>query len=218
MNGRTDRLMLGGGVFAALAVLALSWLFLISPKLADASSLDDQTDAATSQNDVLRARLVQLQHESSQLPQLQQQLQAAEAALPADSGMPDFIRQVNAQASAAGLTVGSITAAAPTTMTGTGGSAAPTAAAPATGATGSGSGAKGSTAGLYAIPVTISTTGPADRQQAFLRALQHVGPRTAVVSSAQLSPAGTAASGSIDGSSTLSVQLQVFVAPGSAKS
>ena len=217
MTGRTDRLMLGGGVFVALAVLALSWLFLISPKLADASSLDGQTDDATSQNDVLRAKLIPLQHESSQLPQLQQQLQTAEASLPADSGMPDFIRQVNSQASAAGLTVGSITAAAPTTMTGTGGGAAP-AAAPAAGATGSGTGAKGSAAGIYAIPVTISTTGPADRQQAFLRSLQHVGPRTAVVSSAQLSPAGTAASGSIDGSSTLSVQLQVFVAPGSGKS
>ena len=209
IGARTDRLLMVGGILLSVVILAASWFFLVSPRLADGSQLDDQTSAAQDQATVLQTRLVQLRRESLQLPQLQQRLGAAQAALPSDNAMPDFLRQVGHQAAAAGLSIGSVLAGAPAPI-GRGPGAPPQpSGANAPVATG-GAATAGS---VYSIPVTITATGPAERQQQFLKALQHDGPRTALVSSVQLAPAGTAAAGSIDAGSTLTVQLQVFVAP-----
>ena len=210
IGARTDRLLMLGGIMVSVAILAASWFFLVSPRLADGSQLDDQTSAAQDQATVLQTRLGQLRRESLQLPALKQRFEAAQAALPSDNGMTDFLRQVGRQAGAAGLSIGSVLAGAPAPAGHAPGTAPPPAGAGAPAAAGTSGAVAGS---VFAIPVTITATGPADRQQQFLKALQHDGPRTALVSSVQLAPAGTAAAGSIDAGSTLTVQLQIFVAP-----
>jgi hypothetical protein len=233
-GARTDRWLLGGGLVGSPLICVLAWLFAVGPELANAAAVADETTATTQQNSLLRVRIDQLRSDSARLPDLQRSLAAAQAALPGDSGMPDLIRQVTRQAAAAGVSVGSITAGAPTAVRARTGAAPSTGTAPsgAAGSAGGGSAAPGASPGsvsptagapgsgatggaLYAIPVTLTTTGPAARQQEFLQAVEFAGPRASLVTSAQLAPAGTTSTGSIEGGSTLTVQLQVFVAPSS---
>ena len=91
----------------------------------------------------------------------------------------------------------------------------PTTTAPSSAASGSTpSAGTGATAGaVFAIPVTIVSTGSAVDQLAFLKAIQVDGPRRALVISTALTPASGATTASIDASSTMTTQLSVFTAP-----
>ena len=66
---------------------------------------------------------------------------------------------------------------------------------------------------MFAIPVTLVSTGSAVNQLAFLKAIQVDGPRRALVISTALAPASGATTASIDASSTMTTQLSVFTAP-----
>ncbi|MGI8665514.1 MAG: hypothetical protein ACR2N4_05725, partial [Jatrophihabitans sp.] len=69
---------------------------------------------------------------------------------------------------------------------------------------------------LYAVPVTVTVTGNAAQVQAFLRKVQYVGPRRALVTSLQMAPGAGAKTISIDSLASSTVQLTVFVAPQSS--
>ena len=135
------------------------------------------------------------------------------AALPFDSGLPAFTRQFSNQAAQhridlTSISIGSISQATAAATT-------PTTTAPSSAASGSTpSAGTGATAGaVFAIPVTIVSTGSAVDQLAFLKAIQVDGPRRALVISTALTPASGATTASIDASSTMTTQLSVFTAP-----
>lgn len=197
----TDRTWLGGGALGAAALVALAWFAVISPELSTASALEEQTAAAQTQNTVLQTKVTKLRADFANMDGLTKSLQQARAGLPVDSGLADFTRQVATQAAAVGVTVASVTAAPPTAVTSGSGTPAP---------------AKGkpSVAGqLFTIPVTLVTTGALDKQRALLSQLENDGPRRALVASTLFAPASGAVTASIDAATTMTTQLQVFVAP-----
>ena len=82
------RTWLIGGVVTALLVVLLGWLILIGPEL--------------------RIKVASLKAKSAKSDQYAATLRQAEAALPYDSGLPAFTRQLNAEALAAGVDLGSL--------------------------------------------------------------------------------------------------------------
>lgn len=190
---RTHQLWVAGGVGSALLVAALAWFVLIGPQLAGASSLKDQTVAAQDQNAVLQHKVSRLQAQNANIAALTESLRQARVALPVDSGLPDFTRQVAAQAAAAGVSLTSISAGTPASAEGTAAAAAKSIAA----------------AGhLFGIPVTVVGDGSIDADRALLHALQNGG-RRVLVQSSQLSAASEKGGAQM----TLTAQLTVFVAP-----
>lgn len=143
------------------------------------------------------------------------------------------------------ITASSISAAAAATTTDTTGSTtdtSTTAAAPAatpvtttaTAGTGTGSTVPGSTTtgttttGTAGVPVTsaagsvfqiaytVTTHGTLQQQQTFIRAIQDFGPRVALVKSLSFVPDSASQSATLDSSSDMTTELEVFVAPQSA--
>lgn len=196
------RLWLGGGAMAAVVVAAAGWFMLISPELSSASSLHQQTDAAQLQNSMLQAKTAKLKEQSDNLTALTATLRAAVDALPLDNGLPDFTRQVSAQAKAAKVSLSGISV-------GTIGPAALGAAAAVPGAAGDPS----AVGKLYSIPITMIANGSYAHELQFLKELQTTGPRRALVTSTQFAPGAGSQVASIDGSATMTVQLTIFAAP-----
>jgi hypothetical protein len=215
---RIERLWIGGGTVAAVLVAAVAWMVVVNPKLSDASSLRSQTDAANTGNSVLQTKIDKLQQDKANLGALQKSLADAQAALPPDSGLAAFTRQIGEQAAAAHVTVTSITASAPAPVGGaspaSAAAASDTATTPAASSSAAPAPAAGASAataphGAYAIPVTIAVTGSQAADLRFLQGIQTGGGRAVLVTSTQLSGSGTDATGG----TTLTIQLQAFAVP-----
>lgn len=234
MFDRSDRkVWLAGAAGVALVVCGGAYEFAISPQLDAAGQL--RADAASTQENakVLEQKVAALRKKDAKIDAYLAALRRAIDALPSDSGLPAFTRQITGQAressvAITGIQVGGITslqqAAAPTTTTEDGSGDAGTAPAPApTPATTDGSAGYGTApetsttaapAGTYAIQVTVTSIGTLQHQLGFLKALQYEGSRSALVTSAQLGTDGGAES--VDSRSDLTAQLVVFSAPQSA--
>lgn len=193
-------LWLIGGAGAAVVIAVAGWFGAISPQLSSTSSLQAQTQSAQDENLALQSKISKLRRESATLPLLTSELRNLLAALPSDSGLPQFTRQVTAQAARQGvgltsITVGSISAANGKSTVG-------------------GSGTSAADSNVFSIPVTLVSTGAATNQLAFLKAIQVDGPRRALVTSTQLTPSSGGNSKLPAGASiTLTTQLSVFSAP-----
>ncbi len=256
---RTDdaRLWLAGGVVAAVLAVAFGWLVLIGPQISQAAALRSQAADQQASNTLLQARVGALRTLSAQLPALVTALGSARAQVPITSALSTFTDQLGRQATQSKVTVTSVAvapavaAADPTPAAGAASAAGAAGAASAGTASGTGAGAGanagagagsspgaagGATAGgpagkLFAIPVTVITTGSLAQQRAFLTAVR-AGPRASVVTATRLGPGSTAAgaagaagaggaaagasagsAGSIERTSEMTTQLTVFVAP-----
>ena len=211
------RFWLAGGCLAAVLIAAIGWLLVISPQLSAAKTLDSEADSAQTQNAVLAARVAKLRQENDKVGQLRTSLRLALEALPFDTGLPALTRQLAGQATTSGVSLSSITVGSPiqttaiaassTTTTGTTGTGT------ATGTTGTGTTATTpatgtASAAVLQIPITLLSKGPAKAQLLFLKAIQVTGPRRALVSSTTLGGGS-----SIDKSSNMTTQLNVFLAP-----
>lgn len=203
INGRDKRWWLGGGAVVAVAILLLGWFLVITPELSAAAANRDQAEGARTQNFVLESKNARLKAQNDQVAALRSGLRAALAQLPYDSGLPEFTRQVSAQATENAMLLTSVTV----------GEATPVAPATAEDSDASTAGTSASSTALMAIPITLVATGVGSSQQAFLAALQVTGPRRALVTAVQVVPIGGAESVGVDAESTLTVQLTVFSAP-----
>jgi hypothetical protein len=207
------RVWVGGGALAAVLLALIGWFALINPQLSSAASLRGQAGAAEQQNAQLQAKIAKLQRQNDDLAGLTSSLRDALAALPTDSGLPEFTRQLAQQAghhrvNLTSMSVGSVTPATAATASSTASSTT------ATSGSSTSSAATGSAAGnLYAIQVTLISSGTARDQVAFLRAVQVDGPRRALVTAVQFTPTSGSSDGAIDGASTMTTQLTVFSAP-----
>jgi hypothetical protein len=190
----STRLWLIGGALLALVIAAVGWTVFIGPQLSATRHLRDGTVETQRANDLLQVKARSLEEKSTRMAQLTSSLRAAEAALPSDSGLPDFTRQINAQAKAAGVVVTSVLAGAPAPVMG---------ATPAATAGG----------GLFSMPVTLESRGQLGAQIAFLSAVRTAGARRVLITSLQVSPGAGAKVASISGRSSLSTKLQIFSAP-----
>lgn len=223
---RQDRVWIGGGVAAAIVIAGASWLFLLSPQFdAKAQAEADLADTQM-QNIVLQRKISALREQNGKAPELQAELDAARAAVPAQHDMEGFTRQLSEQAALAGVQITQISPGSPTMIeepapakppaakegsaTGTEPAGSPADAAadaqkPVTQPSAKPTGPAGH---LYSIDVTIVTTGPMDAQRAFLSALEKDGTRRALVTTTTFALAD-------DGSGdwSLTTQLETFVAP-----
>lgn len=183
-----DRLWIFGGVAVVLVLAVISWLFVISPKYADADTV--RAEAADTEIKIasLRKRIAELEKDSKKLPQFRRELARNRNALPADSGVPDFLRQLQSSGDALDVTVSGVNVSAPALVNGF--------------------------TTVYSLPMTLNAEGSADNLGSFLRQLQDTQPRAVLIDSANMT--SQAASGAADGSGTgdvtVSLSLKAFVA------
>ena len=219
LTSRTAR-WVSGTVLLCVALLALTWLFLVSPQRTEAAQLRDQNASTQSQNDLLEVKIAQLRAQFAKLPESQAELAAILAQMPPDAGMPRLVRDLDSMAKATGVVLASVTpSAAQTLSTGTTGAgtagaaatapaAAPAAtAAPAAGAAGAAQGGQ-----VVQIPVTVSVTGDYFQTVAFMKQLQTQMPRAFLVTAVQMSAGETGQGGG--GQVAVTISGRVFALPG----
>jgi Tfp pilus assembly protein PilO len=202
LSSRTARWSAGTSLLC-VAVLAVSWLFLVSPRRTEAAELRDANVATQTQNDLLEVKIAQLRAQFARLPESQAELADILTQMPADAGVPRLVRDLDAMAKSTGVTLTTVTpgAAQPLTMveaaTPAGTAASPaTAATGAAGSAGAGTGVGGSPAAgsgsaaqagtVVAIPVTVVLSGDYFETVAFLKQLQTQMPRAFLVSTVQM--------------------------------
>ncbi|HEX8092974.1 hypothetical protein [Jatrophihabitans sp.] len=213
MSGvKGDRLWLAGGVGAGVVISALAWFMVVSPELSNATSLDQQTLASQTQNITLQTKIHRLQADNSNMDALVASLQQARTALPVDTELAAYTRQLSGYATEYAVSISSITAGDPASLAST----VPAAAAPgaagsstATPAAPPAAGAVATPAGqTYALPLTVVVKGSPTKVLRFLAAVQGPGKRAALVSGTQLTGDATK-----HGIGHLTIQLQLFAAP-----
>jgi Tfp pilus assembly protein PilO len=189
MNARhADRLWIIGGLAVVLLLAIGSWFLLISPKFAEADEVRGQTGDTQTQLVLLRKRIAELKNEQAQLPQLTAALADSRRALPADSGVPAFLRQLQASGDRANVKVTGVTVSDPAQQD--------------------------KLPAVWALPITLTAQGSADNLGRFLTELQNGQSRAVLIETANLSPQTTTTSADASGGTvTVSLSLKAFVAP-----
>jgi Tfp pilus assembly protein PilO len=185
--GRTDKLWVGVGVGGAIAIILLAWNVLISPQASQTADLNSQTAAAQQQNTVLADTLSTLRAQNKNLAQYQATLAQDQAALPSASGMPDFLRELQAVGASTQVNISSLNVGVPVAS----------AAVPA---------------GVYSIAITLNASGAPNQLELFLGQLQSVQPRAVLISEAVLQSTTGANVTVAAGSASLRLTLAAFVA------
>ncbi|GAA3347897.1 hypothetical protein GCM10020358_64400 [Amorphoplanes nipponensis] len=182
-----DRLWLIAGVAVVALLTAVTWLLLVNPQRAEADDLREQTGTAEAQAAQLRARTAKLAAAQSTIGELTRTRDARAAALPAGSGVPAFLRQLQGSGIKAGVDVSGITVGLPS--------------------------AEKDVAGVWSLPIQLTADGTAAQLSAFLDELQGAGQKRAVL--IQTAALGGGDSSTADAARELSLSLSVkaFVAP-----
>ena len=155
-----DRLWMIGGAAGAVLLLALGWFLAISPTNTDADNLREQTASTETHLIALRRRLSELEDQKAKLPVYQAALKVNQEALPTDSGVPDFLRQLQESGDAVDVIVSGVSVGAPEQNT-----AVPT---------------------VFDLPITVTADGNAANLGLFLNQLQTVRPRAVLIRSANM--------------------------------
>jgi Tfp pilus assembly protein PilO len=184
-RGHAGRLWAVGGAFGAAVLVALAWFFLISPQRAETAALQEEADAARTRVGTLQARTTELENQYADLPEYQAKLDSDRQALPTDSGLSDFLRQMQVAGDRAGVSVNGVIVGEPTLAPAGGGQ-------------------------VYSLSITLTVGGNATNLSRFLDQIQKVQPRAVLVGAANLAAADPTTS--INGPSGLTVNVQVFVA------
>jgi Tfp pilus assembly protein PilO len=184
--GHADRLWLIGGALGAAALLAVGWFFFINPQNDETSNLRDQADTAQLRLTSLEHRLEELRQQNKNLPRYRARLALDRQALPTTSALSDFLRQLQTAGDATGVDVNGVIVGSPAQVSAGG-------------------------AQLHALPITLTAAGRVGDVDRFLDELQKVQPRAVLISTANI--AADEGAGAVPGSVTLTLNLQVFVAP-----
>ena len=191
-RSQNSKLWLGLGVVLSLLMVVPTYLLVIAPHRASTSTLESDTEAVAMQNTALASKAAVLREKDENRAELTQTLATALSELPWETKLPEFSRQLTRHAEKNGVSVTSISIGSATTP----GQPAEESVDPAT--------------TVRAVPITIVTTGTALQQLFFLRDVQQVGPRRALVSTTSLIPTDT---GTIEDMATMTTQLVVFSSP-----
>jgi Tfp pilus assembly protein PilO len=193
MNGRTDRIWMIGGAAGAVLLVAIGWFLLINPTNVEADGLRERTQVIELERMSLDNRLRELKAEKARLPEYQAQLGRNKQALPADSGVPAFLRQLEQAGNTVGASVSNVSVGVPTAI-------------------------KGDSPTVFSLPITVTADGTPGQLSPFLDQLQQVQPRAILIETANLTAAATDQDKGGD-KMNLTLTLKVFVAPaaGAAK-
>jgi Tfp pilus assembly protein PilO len=176
------------GVAAAVLILALGYLFVISPQKNRTNEANDSAATEQSQLLVNQHKVADLRKQNDNLATYKAALALDQNALPATDGIPDFLRSTQAIGVRTGVTVSAITVAQP--------ELASTTASPASGT---------SMTGLYDVQVSLVAAGATTQMTEFLKQIQTGQPRAVVVTSVAESTTATGLS--------LNLSLKVFIDP-----
>lgn len=97
------------GLLAVVLIVALWWVFLLSPKRAELTEVEAEIDAALTQQATLQARIRTLQEVRNDAPQLEADLVATETIIPTEPALPSAIRMLAQSADDSGVSLVSIT-------------------------------------------------------------------------------------------------------------
>jgi Tfp pilus assembly protein PilO len=185
---KRDRFWLLGGVLAGLVLIAVAWQFVISNQYDRTNSLHSEVSSQQDRATQLRNQNSQLQADNANLPTYKTGLATAQQALPATTGMPDFLRELQKVGVVNGVTVTQL-------------EVQPAVAVAAV------KGAAGVSGPVYEITVDIIATGTFDGLNAFIQQVQQDQPRAVLFTSLKDAP------GSNAGERQRSGTFEVFVAP-----
>jgi type IV pilus assembly protein PilO len=192
LANRTSRWTLGTALLC-IVLLAASWFLLISPRRANAADVVGQASQADTQANLLLQKIAELKAQYADLPKQQAELKAIQAQLPADAGIPTFVRDLQTYAAQAGVSLDSITPGSPALLN-------PSAAAATTAAPPAGSVAK--------VPVALTVTGDYFEASLFVKYLQTSIKRSYLITAISAAPgqaattASTATTGTTTGTAT----------------
>jgi len=167
-----------GGIAAAVVLLVVGWFLVVSPQRTAAADLRAQAVEAQGRNESLQARINLLRKQSADVPKKLADIERYAASIPSTPALPDFLREVQAVATKAGVTVDSVDNSLPTAVLAV--TSAPPAPAPAPTATGAVVAAPvapprpAPVPGLQQINVTISAGGSYAGLTAFVRSLEEI--------------------------------------------
>jgi Tfp pilus assembly protein PilO len=184
---QVNQLWMLAGVAAVALLGVVTWFFAVSPQRTDAAALEAQTQLADEQVNTLRTRTVKLTAEKANLPTLKRDLEARQAALPSNSGVPAFLRQLQATGTSIGVDISGITVSDPAPKEGS--------------------------ASVWELPIQLTAQGTVVQLDGFLKQLQGTGQKRAVlIQGANLSTESDAAAGA-SGTTSLNLTVKAFVAP-----
>jgi Tfp pilus assembly protein PilO len=178
----TRRQLIVAGV-VALVVVALFFLFLLSPKLKDISKTRDDVQTARAEQDTLNTQLAHLKDVKKNAPETMAKLAALSQYVPATPDLPGFILQVQNAATASSIDLQSIAPSPPVNVS--------------------------NSTGVETISVTLTCQAGYFRIEDFLARLENL-QRAVEVRSISLSPIASPVSSELVLSSTIS--LTMFVA------
>lgn len=165
----TVRLAQVGAVLAVIAVAAIAWFAVLSPRLSTASLLREQATALETANLSLRSQYNQALAQAEAAPAAAAEAQVLFARMPRTADLPTLIEQITAAATSAGIPVNAVT-------TLTTGIPVPVTAAAGASQTQSGAADAPAPAGVKLATMDIGVTAEGTREQvlAFLDNLQEL--------------------------------------------
>jgi Tfp pilus assembly protein PilO len=214
----TRRIWAIGCALVMTVSIALGWVLGASPLLGAAKAADQAREAAEAQNAIYSQELAILKEQFEGIDDLEDQLGNLRAELPADSALPDYLKQLSSEAQQHGVTLTTITTAdaeayAPTAAevpvveaADTGSSTADdavVAAEPSAAPAAAGAGVPVTSSlvtpdNFIAIPISLGFTGGYDSVLAFVEGLQTGTRLTAVTAFSTSKDGDAAASGDAD--------------------
>jgi Tfp pilus assembly protein PilO len=152
-----------------LAVLALGWFLLVSPKHSEAADLTAQADAQLQANAAIENQLRLLKAQAEDLPQQQAKLAAVAAKIPDNPALPNLVRALVAAGKSAGVELVSVVPGSPSAVT----AAQTPGAAPVAPGTARTT-ATASAGQLTAIPLTLTVAGGYFQVEQFVANLENL--------------------------------------------
>ncbi|MGV8847481.1 type 4a pilus biogenesis protein PilO [Tessaracoccus sp.] len=192
------------GSFVIVVLTLLCWLFLVSPRMAQAAEIGDQQTQVQDQNAKSEAQIVKLTAMKDGLVTERQIASALEVKFPPTADQPTLFRQIVAAALAAGIPEKNITSLGPAAPVL--GSASAGAKLPGASATPGATGGKGVAVGadnLATMSISFNATGNFDQMVAMLKNLENL-PRSFLITQVNLSSGDK-------GNFTITVQGNMYV-------
>jgi Tfp pilus assembly protein PilO len=154
-------LVLGSLILAGL--IAISWLFVLSPRMDRPAAIAAQTEAVQAQTSRLQGEVTRLTAVKRDLPARVARFGRLRGSFPTTAELPAVLNQIRASAQDAGVTVQALESSAPVLVAPASGTAAPDAATPDAGAAAGQTGQTGTpAAGQPAAPAASAAGQPAE--------------------------------------------------------
>jgi Tfp pilus assembly protein PilO len=109
MNTTNPRFWLLGGVLVGLAVLALGWTVVISPRMQAVAETREQTVELQDQAVLIRGQAQQLQRQAQDLPEQIRALKRIQSKIPSTVNVPALLREIQRLGRVNDVTIDSLT-------------------------------------------------------------------------------------------------------------